>query len=65
MKLKLQGTTADSLYVAGAVKLYRNNVGTFCNVLQNVATENNLSDTTGNIFNFTGSSTQDNNCDKV
>ena len=65
MKLKVQGTAAESLYVAGTVRLYRNNVGTFCNVLEKVTTVNNLSDTPGYIFNITESSTQVNNCDKV
>ena len=64
MKLKVQGTTAECLYVARAVRLYRNNVGTFCNVLEKLATEKNLCDTPGNISNITESSTQVNKCDK-
>ena len=38
-----------------------NTVGTFFNVLEKVATENNLSDRAGNIFNIDESGIQTNN----
>ena len=39
----------------------RNMVETFYNMLEQVTTENNLSDTSGNIFNINGSGKQINN----
>jgi len=50
MKLKLQGMNAESLSVARAHRVHWNNVGTLFNMLENMATENNLSGTPGNIF---------------
>jgi hypothetical protein len=50
MKLKLQSMTAESLSVARAQSVHWNSVGTFFNMLENVATENNLSGTPGNIY---------------
>ena len=51
MKLKLQNVTAESLSLARARRMNRN-TRTFFNMLQKVGTENNLSDTHGNIFFF-------------
>lgn len=50
MKLKLQGMNAESLSVARAHRVHWNCVGTLFNMLENMATENNLSGTPGNIF---------------
>jgi hypothetical protein len=61
MKLKLQDTTAESLSLARAHRMNRNNVRTFFKMLDKVATEDNLSDTPRNIFNFDESGIQINN----
>jgi len=50
MKLKLQSMTAESLSVARAHRVHWNSVGTFFNMLENVAIENNLSGTPANIY---------------
>jgi len=60
MKLKLQDTTAESLSLAGAHRVNRNNVGTFLKFLDKGATEDNLSDTSRNICNFDESGIQNN-----
>jgi hypothetical protein len=52
--------TAESLSVARAERMNRN-TGIFFNVLEKVGTENNFSDTPGNIFNFDDSGIQINN----
>jgi hypothetical protein len=52
VKLKVQDMTAGSLCVARFERMKRNTVGTLFNMLENVATEINLSDTPGNIFNI-------------
>ena len=52
VKLKVQDMTAGSLSVAGYQRMNRNTVGALFNVLENEATENNLSDTPGNILNI-------------
>ena len=57
MKLKLQNVTAESLSLARARRMNRN-TRTFFNMLQKVGTENNLSDTHGNIFFFDKSDLQ-------
>ena len=48
----MQDMTAESLSVARSERMNRKDVGTLFNMLENVATENNLSDTPGNIFNI-------------
>jgi hypothetical protein len=50
MKLKLQDMSAESLSIARAQTVNWINGGTFFNMLENVATENNLSGRAGNIF---------------
>jgi hypothetical protein len=42
MKLKVQDTTAGSLSLATAQRMNLNNVGKLFNLLEKVATENNL-----------------------
>jgi len=56
MKLKMQGITAEGLSLARAERTNRNPIGTFFNMLEKVATENNPSGTPENIFNIYGSS---------
>jgi hypothetical protein len=58
LKLKMQDITAESVSLAGAERTNRNPLGTFFNMLEKVATENNPSGTPGNIFNIYGSSIQ-------
>ena len=65
MKLKLQDMTAESLSVASAQRDNRNTFGTFFNVIQNVVTENNLSDTPGNVSKVNRNRTQVNNSNTV
>jgi hypothetical protein len=48
----VQDVTAESLSLTGAQRMKGNAVGTFYNMLEKVATENNLSDTPGNLFNI-------------
>jgi hypothetical protein len=57
----VQDVTAGSLSLTRAQRMNRNTVGTFFNMLEKVATENNLSDTPGNILNIKGSGKQTNN----
>jgi hypothetical protein len=57
----VQDVTAESLYSTRAQRMNRNAVGAFFNMLEKVATENNLSDTPGNIFKIDGSGVQINN----
>ena len=57
----MQDVTAESLSLTGAQRMNWNAVGTFYNMLEKVATENNLSDTPGNILNINGSGKQINN----
>ena len=52
MKLKLQDMTSESRFLARDQRMNRNTVGIFFNMLEKVATENNPSDTLGNIFNI-------------
>jgi len=47
MKLKLQYMTAENLSLARAEKTKWKPIGTFFNMLEKLATENNLSDTPG------------------
>ena len=61
MKLKLQYMTAENLSLARAEKTKRKPIGTFFNMLEKVATENNPSDTLGNIFSLCGSGVHTNN----
>lgn len=65
MKLKLQDMSAESLSVARAQRVNWNTVGTFFNMLEKTATENNLSGTPGNDSNVNESGTQVNNTDTV
>jgi len=65
MKLKLQDMTAESLSVASAQRVNRNTFGTFFNVIENVVTENNLSDTPGNVSKVNRNRTQVNNSNTV
>ena len=51
MKLKLQYIFAERLSLARA-RMNLNTAGTFYNLLDKVATENNLSDTPGNVSNI-------------
>ena len=44
--------TAGSLSLAGVHRMNPNTTGTFFNMLDIVATKNNLSDTPGDIFNI-------------
>jgi hypothetical protein len=50
--------TAESLPLARYQRMNRKTFGTFFNMLENVARENNLSDTPGNIFNIDESGLQ-------
>ena len=52
MKLKLQDMTSESRSLARDQRMNRNSIGIFFNALEKVATENNPSYTTGNIFNI-------------
>ena len=52
VELKVQDMTVGSLSVAGYQRMNLNTVGTLLNMLENVATENNLSNTPENIFNI-------------
>ena len=52
MKLKLQYMTAERRSLARGQRTNRNIIGTFFKMLGKVATENNLSDTPGNICNI-------------
>jgi len=61
MKLKLQDMTAESLSLARAEGMNRNPLGTFFNMLEKVATENNPSDTPAKIFNIYGNGIKINN----
>ena len=65
MKLKLQDMTAESLSVARAQRVNRNTFGTFFNVIENVVTESNLSDTPGNVSKVNRNRTQVNNSNTV
>jgi hypothetical protein len=53
--------TAENLSLARDERTKRKTIGTFFNMLEKVATENNPSDTTGNIFSICGSGVQINN----
>jgi len=57
--------TAESLSVASAQRVNRNTFGIFFNVIQNVVTENNLSDTPGNVSKVNRNRTQVNNSNTV
>jgi hypothetical protein len=57
----VQDVTAESLYSTRAQRMNRNAVRAFFNMLEKVATENNLSDTPGNILNIDGNGIQINN----
>jgi len=61
IKLKLQDMTAESLSLVRAERTNRYPTGTFFRVLEKVATENNPSDTHGNVLNIYGSGIQINN----
>jgi hypothetical protein len=52
LKLKLQSMIAESLSLARAQRMNQNNVGKFFYLLEKLSTENNLCDTSGNIFNI-------------
>ena len=52
MKLKVQDMAAESLSLARDQRMNPNNVGAFLNMLEKVATENNVSDTLGNNFSI-------------
>jgi len=52
---------AESLSVVRAQRINRNSAATFFNMPENTATENNLSDTPGNILNTDKSGIQANN----
>jgi hypothetical protein len=58
MKLKMQDMAAESLSLARDQRMNPNNVGTFLNMPEKVATENNVSDTPGNTFNIEKSGIQ-------
>jgi hypothetical protein len=51
-KLNLHDLTAGSLSLAGLHIMNPNTAETYFNMLEKVATKNNLSDTPGNIFNI-------------
>jgi len=53
--------TAANLSLDVAQRINWNTVGSFLNMMEKVATENNFSDTPGNIFNIDGSGNQINN----
>lgn len=57
-KLKLQDMAAGNLSLARAQRMNRHTVGTIFNMLEKVATENNLSDAPGNVINNNESGTQ-------
>jgi len=61
MKLKLLYMTADRLSLARGQIINRNILGIFFLILEKVATENNCSDTPGNICNIYESGIQINN----
>jgi hypothetical protein len=61
IKLNLQDMIVESLSVVRAQRINRNSVATFINMPENTATENNLSDTPGNILNTDESGIQANN----
>lgn len=52
MKLKPRNRTGENLFLAIAQRMNRNTIGTFFKTLENEATERNLSDATGNVFNI-------------
>jgi hypothetical protein len=52
IKLKLGEITAGSLTLSRVHRMNPNTVGTYFNILEKVATKNNLSDTSGNIFSI-------------
>jgi hypothetical protein len=58
MSLKVQDATVEHLSLARAQRMNWNIVGAFFNMLEKVATENNVSDTPGNIFNIAESDIQ-------
>jgi hypothetical protein len=51
IKLNLQDMAAESLSVVRVQRINRNIVAIFFNIPENIATENNLFNTPGNIFN--------------
>ena len=57
----MQDMTAENLSLARAQRMNRNTGGTFFNMLEKAATDNNLSDTPGNILNIDASRIQINN----
>jgi hypothetical protein len=57
----VQDVTSESLSVTVAQRMNRNAIRTFFNMLEKAATENNLSDKSGNIFNIDEIGTQINN----
>jgi hypothetical protein len=61
LKLKLQDVTSESLSSARAQRIKRDTAGTFFKILKNVATNNILSDVSGNFSNTDKSRTQINN----
>jgi len=61
MKLKLQYVTAERLSLARGHRMNWNVAGTFFTMLGKVATENNFSDTPGNICDIYESGIQINN----
>jgi hypothetical protein len=58
MKLKVHYMTAENSSLARAERTKRKPIGTFFNMLEKVATENNPSGTSGNIFSICGSGVQ-------
>jgi len=58
IKLKLQVMSSESRSLARDQRMNRSTVGIFFNMLEKVATENNPSDTPGNIFNIDKSGTK-------
>jgi hypothetical protein len=62
---KPQDMTAESLPVAGAHRVNWNTVGSFFNMLEKTATENNLPGTPGNVSNVNENGTQVNSSDTV
>jgi len=65
MKLKLQDMTAESLSVASARRVNRNTFGTFFNIPEKVASENNISGTPGIVSKVNENGTQVNSSDTV
>jgi hypothetical protein len=57
-EMKVQGMAAESLSLSRDHGMNPNNVGAFLNMMDKVATENNLSDTLLNIFNIDKSGKQ-------